>query len=211
MHSFQDEPFLQSFQELLSWRRDVRSFLNTPISDDVLHELLELACLAPSVGFSQPWRFVLVKSNDLREKVYDNFQRTNEVALAQYDGEHAARYARLKLAGLKEAPVHMAVFSQLNPEWGSGLGRRTMPETVEYSVVTATHTLWLAARTRGIGVGWVSILEPLELSETLDVPTDWKFIAYLCIGYPSLESKHPELERKGWEQKHPLSEVLFTR
>lgn len=211
MHGFQDDPFFQSFKELLSWRRDVRSFQGTPISEELLHELLALACLAPSVGFSQPWRFLLVKSSHLREKVYENFQKANHEALTQYEGQRATAYAKLKLAGLREAPVHLAVFAQLDPSWGSGLGRRTVPETIEYSVVTAIHTLWLAARTKGIGVGWVSILDPLELSESLDVPSDWKFIAYLCIGYPSQESVQPELERKGWEEKHQLREVLFER
>ena len=113
----------------------------------------------------------------------------------------AAAYARLKLAGLEEAPSHLAVFAEPDPAQGSGLGRRTMPETVAYSAVMAVHTLWLAARAAGVGLGWVSILDPAQVQAALDVPAEWAFIGYLCLGYPAAEDDAPELEREGWETR----------
>ena len=125
-----------------------------------MHSLLELASHAPSVGHCQPWRFVLVELADRRDEVKSSFARANARALENYDGEQRAQYARLKLEGLENAPVHVAVFADEAAEEGSGLGRRTMPETLRYSVVAAIQTLWLAARAEGLGLGWVSILEP---------------------------------------------------
>ncbi len=112
-----------------------------------------------------------------------------------YSGERAARYAALKLSGLEQAPGHLAVFSESACETGHGLGRATMPETLDYSVVAAIVAAWLAARADGIGIGWVSILNPDRVREILDVPASWKFIGYLCVGYPEAECDSPELER----------------
>jgi 5,6-dimethylbenzimidazole synthase len=120
-------------------------------------------------------------------------------------------YASLKLAGLRDAPVHLAVFLTQNTNHGSGLGRVTMPETLEYSAVLAVHTLWLTARTFGLGLGWVSILDPAEVNRGLDVPHDWKLIAYLCIGYPKEDNSSPELLRRGWEATLPLTRLLLRR
>ena len=113
---------------------------------------------------------------------------------------------RLKLAGLNEAPVHCAVFCDEQTREGHGLGARTMPETRRYSAVCSLYTFWLAARAYGLGVGWVSILDPTGLAETLDVPLDWAFIGYLCIGWPEEEHDVPELERAGWQARtaHPV-------
>jgi 5,6-dimethylbenzimidazole synthase len=177
----------------------------------LIEYLIGLASLAPSVGYSQPWRFILVESPDCRESIRANFERANREALSTYSGEKAQLYASLKLAGLREAPVHLAVFLNPNAECGSGLGRMTMPETLEYSAVLAVHTLWLAARTFGLGVGWVSILDAPRVNQDLDLPQDWKLIAYLCIGYPEEESPSPELLRRGWEARLPLTEILMKR
>lgn len=211
MPDFQDPSFKDNFYSLLNWRRDVRSFQSTPVDESLLHELLTVACLAPSVGLSQPWRFVKVESSHLRKEVYANFENANQKALSDYEGERAALYASLKLSGLEEAPIHLAVFSDQHPVKGAGLGRSSMPETVDYSVVTAIHTLWLAAQIHGLGVGWVSILDAEKLSKSLCIPEGWRFIAYLCVGYPVEQSDIPELERRGWENRQTLEKVLFTR
>jgi 5,6-dimethylbenzimidazole synthase len=206
-----DESFRRLFEELLKWRRDVRSFRSDPVDDRLIEHLISLASLAPSVGYSQPWRFVLVESAECRESVRANFEHSNREALNLYSGERARLYTSLKLAGLRDAPVQLAVFLNQNTQHGGGLGRITMPETLEYSAVLAVHSLWLAARAYGLGVGWVSILDPMEVNRGLNVPTTWKLIAYLCIGYPNEDSSSPELLRRGWEATLPLRQVLVKR
>ena len=143
----------ETFRALLKWRRDVRRFRKDAPPAGLLRELIDLVCLAPSVGNSQPWRFVTVNAGDRRAAIRDNFEACNRASLADYSGERAGIYARLKLAGLEEAPVHLAVFVDSATTTGQGLGRRTMPESLSYSVVAAVHTLWLAARAHGLGVG----------------------------------------------------------
>lgn len=201
-----DAEFRSKFGELVAWRRDVRRFRAGPVPEATLVELFRLAALAPSVGNCQPTRLVLIDDKVRREAVGANFEAANSLALRAYKGERAQRYAMLKLEGLREAPVHLAVFSDETTEQGYGLGARTMPETRRYSAVCAIHTLWLAARAHGLGVGWVSILEPGQLAETLEVPRDWCFIGYLCVGWPEEEGLTPDLERSGWQarQAHPV-------
>jgi 5,6-dimethylbenzimidazole synthase len=203
--------FKSEFDALLTWRRDVRHFRADPLPDGKLAQLLEQACRAPSVGLSQPWRFVIVGDAARRKAIRANFEACNADALTSYSGEIAQRYARLKLAGLDEAPVHLAVFADRATPVGHELGRRTMPEMAEYSAVMAIHTLWLAARAEDIGVGWVSILDPSRVAEILDIPPAWRFIAYLCLGYPGETSDAPELERRGWEQRRPTDEFVLRR
>jgi len=203
-----DEAFRARLRDLLVWRRDVRCFRRDPLPAGTLERLIHLACLAPSVGLSQPWRFVVVDDPVRRAAVRDNFERCNADALAAQNSERAAAYARLKLAGLDDAPCHLAVFADRSTAQGHGLGRHTMPEMIEYSAVTAVHTIWLAARAEGIGVGWVSILEPAAVAAILEVPSHWKFIAYLCLGFPQAEDDVPDLERKGWEERKACAVVL---
>jgi 5,6-dimethylbenzimidazole synthase len=199
-HEFSDD-FREEFRQLLVWRRDVRHFRPDPLPAGLFEELLELATLAPSVGLSEPWRFIRVDRTETRMAIRAEFERANAEALEGYRGPQAALYARLKLAGLDTAPVHLAVFADRATQKGSGLGRRTMPEMLEYSVVAAITTLWLAARAHGVGMGWVSILDPLGVGTILSTPSDWHLIAYLCLGYPEDESVTPELERAGWETR----------
>ena len=203
-----DDAFRARLRDLLVWRRDVRRFRRDPLPAGTLERLIHLACLAPSVGLSQPWRFVVVDDPVRRAAVRDNFERCNADALAAQNSERAAAYAQLKLAGLEDAPCHLAVFADHSTAQGHGLGRHTMPEMIEYSAVTAVHTIWLAARADGIGVGWVSILEPAAVAAILDVPSHWKFIAYLCLGFPQAEDDVPDLERKGWEERKACAVVL---
>jgi 5,6-dimethylbenzimidazole synthase len=206
-----DETFRETFRDLILWRRDVRRFRRDPIDPALMHSLLELASHAPSVGHCQPWRFVLVESADRRDEVKSSFARANARALENYDGEQRAQYARLKLEGLENAPVHVAVFADEAVEEGSGLGRRTMPETLGYSVVAAIQTLWLAARAEGLGLGWVSILEPEVVHRVLEVPRTWALVAYLCIGWPVEEHLDPELDRHRWQQRLDVSRMIFRR
>jgi 5,6-dimethylbenzimidazole synthase len=197
-----DAAFRERFAELLRWRRDVRRFRTDPVDPHLIEQLLALASLAPSVGLSQPWRFVLVETPERRTAIAGNFAKANDAALKGYGGERQERYARLKLEGLSQAPVHLAVCADEATGQGHGLGRQTMPETIRYSVVAAIQTLWLAARAEGLGVGWISILDPDAASATLDLPQGWRFVAYLCLGWPEEEHDDPELERHGWEQRN---------
>lgn len=196
-----DSDFRARFEDLIRWRRDVRKFRSDPVAPELTDHLLELADLAPSVGLSQPWRFVSVESGAARETVIASFEKCNAEALDGYDGDDRALYARLKLEGLREAPVHFAVFCDEETGKGKGLGRQTMPETLRYSVVTAVHTFWLAARTLALGVGWVSIIDPGAVKTALAVPENWSLVAYLCVGYPREYHEQPELERSGWETR----------
>src|SRR5262249_52267092 len=179
-----DDAFRRRLRDLFVWRRDVRRFHREPLPAGTIDRLIETACLSPSVGLSQPWRFVIVEEPARRRAVADNFRACNSEALATLSGEAAARYAELKLAWLGEAPCHVAVFADRATDVGAGLGRRTMPEMAEYSAVAAICTLWLAARAEGIGLGWVSILDPARIGDILDVPRGWIFIGYLCLGHP---------------------------
>jgi 5,6-dimethylbenzimidazole synthase len=190
-----DPAFRARLRELLIWRRDVRRFRRDPLPGGTLEALIELACLAPSVGLSQPWRFVIVEDAATRAAIRQNFATCNAQALAAQSGDRAGLYAQLKLAGLDEAPCHLAVFADRATTQGHGLGRHTMPEMIDYSAVTAVHTIWLAARAQGIGMGWVSILDAKAVAALLDVPADWKFIGYFCLGYPQADDTVPELEQ----------------
>lgn len=210
MTSF-DDAFRARLHDLLVWRRDVRRFRPDPLPSGMLDRLIATACLAPSVGLSQPWRFVIVDDTARRAAVIENFALCNAEALNSYSGERAARYATLKLAGMKEAPCHVAIFADRATETGHGLGRRTMPEMAEYSVVTAIYTMWLAARAEDVGMGWVSILDPDKVKRSLDVPRDWRFIGYFCLGYPLAESDSPELEKAGWEHRAPPATFVLQR
>lgn len=202
--------FRAELMRLLRWRRDVRRFRTDAVDETVFRAVLDTACLAPSVGLSQPWRFVTVDDPARRGAIRANFARCNAAALARA-GERAGLYARLKLEGLERAPRHLAVFAEPDPAEGHGLGRGTMPEMVAYSAVIAVHTVWLAARAAGLGLGWVSILEPAAVRAALDVDPAWIFVAYLCVGYAEAESETPELEREGWERRRGPGETVLLR
>jgi 5,6-dimethylbenzimidazole synthase len=162
---------------------------------------MDLIRLSPSVGLSEPWRFVRVSSPEKRIAIRNEFEKANAEALSGYEGEQQRLYSRLKLAGLNAAPIQLAVFADRSTDKGSGLGRRTMPEMIEYSVVSAITILWLAARTYGIGMGWISILDPVRVSAIVGAPDTWRLVAYLCLGYPEVETTRPELEQAGWESR----------
>lgn len=203
--------FQAELQRLFALRRDVRTFRREAIDPALLAEALASFDTAPSVGLSQPWRLVRIDSRTARAAVTANFEAANATARAGYEAERSEAYAALKLAGLATAPVHLAVFCDADPAQGYGLGRMTMPEMAHASVVCAVMQFWLAARARGIGVGWVSILDPLRLKRDLDIQAGWDLVAYLCVGYPADVSDTPELERADWEHRRATSTQMLTR
>lgn len=205
------EEFRAGLADLIAWRRDVRRFRRDPVEPGLVRSLLELAAMAPSVGNSQPWRFVTVEADERRAAVAAEFERCNGQALRSYDAGRAESYRRLKLEGLREAPVHIAAFCDETTAAGHGLGRTTMPETLRYSVVGAVQTFWLAARAHGLGVGWVSILDPCAVKAVLDVPQNWSLVAYLCVGYPAEEHVDPELVRHRWQERLPFEALILRR
>ena len=207
-----DAGFVAQLDDLLRWRRDIRHFHTAPIADADMLDLLTTAALAPSVGNAQPWRFVRVRSADVRSQLAAHVDAASaKAAESLSDDALRGRYATLKLHGLREAPEVLAVFCDDDPEAGHGLGRATMAETLRYSTVTAIHTLWLAASARGLGLGWVSILDPGVVTAMLDVPARWSFVALLCVGIPLAPSDVPELERRGWQAREPLADRVFER
>jgi 5,6-dimethylbenzimidazole synthase len=197
-----DDIFRNQMELLLHWRRDVRHFRRDALPDGAIANLIRLASLAPSVGNAQPAHFIRILSADLRHELVDHIDAAAARAGDRYEsGVQKHLYGSLKLHGLREAPEVIAVFSDEAPEAGHGLGIATMPEVLRYSTVMAIHTLWLAARAQGIGMGWVSILDPLQVKEMLSAPTHWRLIALLCIGYPQQPSEEPELQRAGWQDR----------
>jgi len=189
-------------------RRDVRShFLPEPIPDHVLNRVLDAAHHAPSVGFMQPWDFIVVRDAAVRSAVYENFECARRQAAELYQGEQRKLYDGLKLAGIADAPVNICVTCDQNRAKGNGLGRQTDPSVALYSTVCAVQNLWLAARAESLGVGWVSILDFDRLKVTLGIPAELTLVAYLCIGYVSEFRQKPDLEEKGWETRGSLESV----
>jgi len=199
--------FREDLQRLMRWRRDVRRFRTDPVPEATLAPCLEAMRLAPSVGLSEPWRVVRVTSPAARAAARANFEAANAAALDGYSGARAELYAGLKLSGMEAAPVQLAIFCDETGAKGAGLGARTMPEMRRYSVVAGVQNLWLAARAEGLGVGWVSILDPGRLARDLGVPGGWRLVAYLCIGWPEAADETPELQRAGWEARASALEI----
>ncbi|MEM9358070.1 MAG: 5,6-dimethylbenzimidazole synthase [Pseudomonadota bacterium] len=206
-----NDAFVRELDALFRQRRDVRRFLNKPVDENTVTEILATSCTAPSVGLSEPTRFLRLQNTSIRSDILANFEAANAEALQGYEGDQAKLYAGLKLAGLKEAPVQFAVFCDTSTAKGSGLGSRTMPEALVYSSVCAVMTMWLAASARGLGLGWVSIFDVDALAKTLKAPESWSFIGCLCIGWPEEYHLDPELERAGWEHRDPKGPHVETR
>lgn len=203
--------FRSELHDLMRWRRDVRHFKTDPVPVELLRDCLDTFRLAPSVGLSEPWRIVRVTSPESRARAVENYRTANRAALEGYDGDRAELYANLKLSGMREAPEQLAIFCDDETPKGKGLGARTMPETRRYSVVSAIMNFWLTTRTHGLGVGWVSILDPDQLRRDLDVPDNWSLVAYLCVGWPQEDTLTPELETVGWELRDPKNADWLER
>ncbi len=190
-------------------RRDVRrGFIDRPLPEDLLHRLLAAAHSAPSVGLMQPTRFIVIRDRATRSAVHGIFEDANREAAATYRGEQAEQYTALKLEGILEAPQNICVVCDPDNQRGHRLGRHTMPEAALYSTVCAIQNLWLAARAEGVGVGWVSILDPARLRTLLAIPDHILPVAYLCVGYVDRFATEPELERSGWESRVALRTAI---
>jgi 5,6-dimethylbenzimidazole synthase len=194
--------------EAIYARRDVRRFRPDPIPDDVLHRILDAAHHAGSVGFMQPWNFILIREAAPRLRVKAIFERENTQSAKNYSGERRTLYESLKLEGILESPLNVCVTSDRR-RGGNVLGRNTIVDTDVFSTCLAAQNLWLAARAEGVGVGWVSILGNEELSEILELPEEVVPVAYLCMGYPEEFTVAPLLETVGWRDRLPLAEVIF--
>jgi 5,6-dimethylbenzimidazole synthase len=190
-------------------RRDIRSqFLAEPVPDDVLARLLDAAHHGPSVGFMQPWDFIVIRDTAVRRAVHECFLDANAQAAEQYHGERRALYDSLKLAGILEAPLNLCITCDRGRQRGGGLGRRTDPATDLYSTVCAVENLWLAARAESVGVGWETILDFDRLRQLLAIPAGAVPVAYLCIGYVSEFPACPDLESAGWERRENLARLI---
>lgn len=195
-------------QKILMARRDVRGnrFCADPVSDADVEKILQAALWAPSVGFSQPWQFVLIRDADTRQQVAASFAAENARASHLFSDEKQRQYQQLKLEGIKESPLNIAVF--YTPPTQPVLGQTSMVEPGEYSVVCAVQNMWLMARALNIGMGWVSILDPDTVKRLLNTPPEYKLVAYLCLGYVHEFLDQPELEILQWEQRKPAQSVI---
>lgn len=190
-------------------RRDVRSqFLPEQIPDDVLGRILNAAHHAPSVGFMQPWDFIVIDSLAVRERVLASFNEENEKAAEQYTGRRKDTYRSLKLQGILESPVNLCITCDRTRGGPHVLGRNSIVEMDLFSTCLAVQNLWLSARAEGIGVGWVSILDQQVLSDILQLPEHVYPLAYLCLGYVSEFLEQPELQTRGWRSRLPLEDLV---
>tara|TARA_B110000211_G_C14012877_1_gene524023 strand:- start:605 stop:1279 length:675 start_codon:yes stop_codon:yes gene_type:complete len=219
MSTHQNKQFSESESDLLSEimaaRRDVRGnrFLTEALDPDDVDKIFAAALMAPSVGFSQPWEFVSITQADTRQQIADSFFVENEKAKAlfragNYQAGQLEQYEQLKLEGIIEAPLNVAVF--YNPQKGPVLGQTSMPEMGRYSVVCAVQNMWLKARSLNIGIGWVSILDPEKVKHILHAPQDRELIAYLCIGKVDKFYDQPELEMLQWQQRKKAEQVILS-
>lgn len=202
---FFDKNNINTLKEIMLSRRDIRGnkFINKEIDNEILDEILSAANCAPSVGFSQPWKFVIIKDKVKREKIYQEFIKENKKAKKIFKNKEI--YSKLKLEGIKESHLNLAVFYEKPKK--DILGQTSQKKMGEYSVVCAIQNLWLMARAYNIGVGWVSILRPKKVKKILGIKKEYKLIGYLTIGYVDEFLDKPELETIAWEKKKSLKEI----
>lgn len=192
-------------------RRDVRGgFLPDPIPSEVLWRVLEAAHHAPSVGFMQPWNFLVITDPERRRRVHEIFQSENERAAVKFSEPRQALYRRLKLEGIRECGANICVTCDRERNGPQIIGRNTMRDTDLYSTCCAIENLWLAARAEGLGVGWVSILDPSAVKRVLAIPSQLELVAYLCLGFVREFAESPDLERVGWQPRLPLREIVYA-
>lgn len=209
VHAFTQEARDAVYQAIFS-RRDVRGqFLPTPVPDAVLSRILTAAHHAPSVGFMQPWNFLVVQSPQVKRRVYDAFATAHAQAADLFEGEKRSTYQSLKLEGIVESPIGICITCDRERTGPMVVGRTHMKTMDLYSSVCAVQNLWLAARAEGLGVGWVSIFNQADLQQALGIPKNITPIAYLCVGYVSHFHAKPELETAGWLPRLPMEDLVY--
>ena len=209
MNGFSDEEKMGFYKAVFS-RRDVRShFTSEPIDDSVLTRILNAAHHAPSVGFSQPWNFILIKDNQTKQKIKDSFDIERKRSSELVEDPRRTKYLSFKLEGILDSPVNICVTYDPSRFGPFVIGKSSIPETGLYSVCCAIQNLWLAARTEGVGLGWVSILSNDTLKQVLELPEHVIPIAYLCLGHVSEFAKKPDLENAGWLPRLELKDVVY--
>jgi len=195
---------------VIASRRDVRNeFLPEPVPDAAVERLLQAAHMAPSVGFMQPWNFILIRDLQRRAQIREVFKRAHEEEAQIFEGQRRLLYNSLKLEGIVKAPLNICITCDPCRDGKTGLGRYHNPQMAIYSTVCAVQNLWLAARSENIGVGWVSIYREQELRKVLNIPEQIHIVAYLCLGFVSSFYDEPELQKKGWRNRLPLDELVF--
>ena len=196
--------------EAIKRRRDLRSYCKSdPIPDEVLAKLLLAAHLAPSVGYSQPWNFIVIRDENIKRKVKELVEEQRKIFREKLDEERRKIFDKIKIDAIMESPVNLVVTCDMSRFGPYVLGRLTMPETCNYSAVLAIENLWLAATAEGIGVGWVSFFRKEDLKRILKIPDNIEVIAYLTLCYASKFPEIPELEEKGWGKRLPLEDLVF--
>jgi 5,6-dimethylbenzimidazole synthase len=200
----------EAIYRVMRARRDVREFRPDPVPFEVIERILEMAHYAPSVGFMQPWNFILITSLEIRRQIKELFEMRNkqEAALIA-DAQRRQLYEQLKLEGILEAPLNLAVTCDHRRDGPFVLGRGPMPQTDLYSTCLAIENIWLAARAEGVGVGWVSILDQQAVESILQLPAGVELVAYLCVGYPVEFRARPMLEEVGWKERMPLEDLIY--
>jgi 5,6-dimethylbenzimidazole synthase len=200
---------IETLEQIILARRDVRGnrFINTPVAQETIDKILFAGVNAPSVGFSQPWEFVVIKDLAIRNKIRESFFEENEKAKQLFEEKKADAYTQLKLEGIIESALNMAVFYKPNEH--PVLGQTSMKEAGVYSVVCAIQNMWLMARALNIGLGWVSILDPNKIKAILNAPEDRQLIGYLCLGHVDKFYENPELERLKWEKRKNIQDVVI--
>lgn len=190
-------------------RRDVRGqFKPDAVPDEVISRILMAAHHAPSVGFMQPWDFMMIKSQDVKGKVHELFKKAHDEAADMFDKERRETYRNLKLEGILESPLNIVVTCDRDRSGPVVVGRTHQKTMDLYSSVCAVQNLWLAARAEGLGVGWVSIMDEAALKEALGIPKRITVIAYLCVGYVSHFYQKPELEMAKWRERLPMDKIM---
>jgi 5,6-dimethylbenzimidazole synthase len=194
--------------EAIYSRRDIRRFRPGPVPDDVLLRILDAGHHAGSVGFMQPWNFIVIRDQAFRHQVKELFEAENSRAAENYSGERLELYRSLKLEGIEESALNLCVTCD-RTRGGKVLGRSTVLETDLFSTCLAVQNLWLAARAEGVGIGWVSILDHAKLAGLLGLPGHVVPVAYLAVGYPEEFPEKPMLESAGWRGRLPLEDLVF--
>jgi len=199
-----------TLKEIMQHRRDVRGnrFTDEKVSNTVIQQLLDAALFAPSVGYSQPWQFVVINDTNIKQAVFESFSTENQKAQHLFSGKQQQKYQQLKLEGIKEAPINIAVF--YTPSDEPVLGQTSMNEVGKYSVVCAIQNMWLMARSLNLGVGWVSIVDPNAVKKAVNAPKKSELIAYLCVGYVNEFLDEPELKVKQWQTEKNKKDIIFN-